>query len=948
MVIFLIMTVFTGMTVGSRNSGTRASKPTLTNAGINPNKGNISTIFTFNVTYKDADGDMPLYVLVIINNINYNMTLNGSNAKKGISCYYSTTLSAGNHSYYFYAMNAMREYATNPVNDTYYLLVKLSPGTNRTPQLYNPQYSPLRPMTNQTINFTVQYKDLDNDAPTNVSLFIKDSNSSIFANYGMILTGNSYSTGITCFRTLKLKAGSYDYYFLAKSKNDTVIIPPNGTYNLYVAFGSNNNPPVLTGGSVSPYYGTANKTWFNFAVYYMDYNLNPANISLVYINNIQYNMTGDLKNISYSGIYYYYQTQLPVGNHTYYFEFSNGEVNVTYPANSKFKGPLVTKPGKTPPYLTDGGVSPYTGKSYKTLFNYSVIYQDGNFGSAKIHYVCIDNWLYNMTENRGDSGSKGIYYSYSTYLSAGPHKFYFIFSDGRINITLPSIGTFIGPNVTGPDSNSNRPPSASIRITPLKGDTNTTFYFNGSGVDPEGKNLTYSWAFSDGINISGKKNIARKFNTSDNYSVTLTVKDIWGLTGIASAKFLVTRSNVPPPKNNPPVIRTNIKKTNNVKLNTTLYISALSSYDPDRDPLTFKWIIIDPYINFPIIFKVAAFNYTFGWLGNYSLQLTVSDGKTNTVDTFTFICSKSNIPPRNQKPVAKASVTVSGMTAKLSGAGSYDQDGKIVKYSWKIGSITYKGKYYNHTSKTYGYKTAILTVTDNGSLTDQDVIGFYIYNRSRPNESKIGNLDYNGTNIGGHVEITGDVLENALLSVVSSGFGFKVTLIESKENYLKFLIESESDVGRLIIIDIENNLIDLTDQKLVKLKMDNSDIKFTDFEKIIKASGDNPYYNIITVESKYQLLVYIPYFSEHTIEVEVESREETTPSDHFTFDVISWPLLLIVIVIIIITLLLVFQEIRKKKEKEFYYDFRVAEDKTNNGLHPKPEKKDEENWDDFI
>jgi PKD repeat protein len=524
-----------------------------------------------------------------------------------------------------------------------------------------------------------------------------------------------------------------------------------------------------------------------------------------------------------------------------------------------------------------------------------------------------------------------------------------MFSDGRVFIRYPTSGVLLGPYGMGPDSNSNRPPSASLLVSPLKAPVNTTFYFNGSGVDPEGKNLTYSWAFSDGYNVSGKKNIVRKFNTSGNYSVTLTVKDIWGLTGTASARFVVTGSNIPP-KNNPPVIITNLKSKNYVKLNSSVYISALRSYDPDGDKLSFQWIITNSGYNYSTIRKVAAFNYTFTLSGNFTFKLTVSDGKASTVAIYKFQCNGSGIPPRNQKPVAKPSVTVRGMIAYLSGAGSYDPDGKVVMYSWKVGSSSYKGKYHNHTFNSYGYKTATLTVKDDGGLTDSKIIGFYIYNRTRPNGTQMEGLDYNLTNIGSHIELAGSTIEDAILSVVNSGFDFQITLIESRKNYLKFLVESDSEAGRLVIIDIENDLIDLSNLDLVKLKIDDSTIDLTDFENIIQVTGEMPYYNIISDEGKYQLLVYFPHFSEHTLEIKVQDPGQGEQDGHIDMSVVVWPVILIVLVILIIIILIVFQEIKKKKEKEFFYDFRVAEDRTGNGIHTKGEKaaEEDEDWDDFL
>jgi len=78
--------------------------PTLSNGTIFPISSEPTATFTYIITYMDLDNDVPVYAKVIIDNIPYNMTkhdITDENYVDGCVYNYSTTLSSGNHTYYF-------------------------------------------------------------------------------------------------------------------------------------------------------------------------------------------------------------------------------------------------------------------------------------------------------------------------------------------------------------------------------------------------------------------------------------------------------------------------------------------------------------------------------------------------------------------------------------------------------------------------------------------------------------------------------------------------------------------------------------------------------------------------------------------------------------------------------------------------------------------------------
>ena len=96
---------------------------------------------------------------------------------------------------------------------------------------------------------------------------------------------------------------------------------------------------------------------------------------------------------------------------------------------------------------------------------------------------------------------------------------------------------------------SNNAPVANIAVSPSndqRDNTNTGVQFVASGTgssDPDDHALTYRWSLSNGITASGPT--AAFTLTAGNYTLDLTVTDIYGATGATNTQILV-RSNVAP------------------------------------------------------------------------------------------------------------------------------------------------------------------------------------------------------------------------------------------------------------------------------------------------------------------------------------------------------------------------------------------------------------------
>jgi hypothetical protein len=152
-------------------------------------------------------------------------------------------------------------------------------------------------------------------------------------------------------------------------------LPASGNYSGPTVESGINNPPELSDGKVEPTSGDT-KTNFEFSVVYTDIEDDEPTVRLVYISGNAYEMYSDDTTYSDGALFTYSRT-LPAGEHTYYFEFSDGENTTRLPESGTKSGPIVEEAPNTPPELSDGKVYPTVG-DITTKFTYQVTYTDAD------------------------------------------------------------------------------------------------------------------------------------------------------------------------------------------------------------------------------------------------------------------------------------------------------------------------------------------------------------------------------------------------------------------------------------------------------------------------------------------------------------------------------------------------------------------------------------------
>ena len=154
-------------------------------------------------------------------------------------------------------------------------------------------------------------------------------------------------------------------------------------------------------------------------------------------------------------------------------------------------------------------------------------------------------------------------------------------------------------------------------------------------------------------------------DAAGSYTAQLVVND--GTQNSAPATVIITAT---PAQNLPPVA--NAGPDQAVNVGQTVTLNGSGSTDPNLDPLTYAWSFVSrPAGSVAALSNVAAVQPTFvvDVAGNYTVQLIVNDGQTNSPPD-TVVVATGNLPPvANAGPDQAVNV---GQTVTLNGSGSTD------------------------------------------------------------------------------------------------------------------------------------------------------------------------------------------------------------------------------------------------------------------------------------
>ena len=190
----------------------------------------------------------------------------------------------------------------------------------------------------------------------------------------------------------------------------------------------------------------------------------------------------------------------------------------------------------------------------------------------------------------------------------------------------------VNPPIVTP---GNSPPTAAAN-GPYTGTVGVPVTFNGSGSDPDGQTLIFSWSFGDGATALGAS-AAHVYSTANTYTATLTVSD-----GQLSATSSTTAQIAAVVQtNHPPTAHANDPQAGETGIGVSF--DGSGSTDPDNDALSYAWTYGDGTSGAgqkPVHVYAAA--------GSFTVTLTVTDthgasGVATTSATITAAADRS--PP---------------------------------------------------------------------------------------------------------------------------------------------------------------------------------------------------------------------------------------------------------------------------------------------------------------
>ncbi|MBN2152159.1 MAG: PKD domain-containing protein, partial [Candidatus Lokiarchaeota archaeon] len=182
--------------------------PVLSGLSVSPPAGDQGTLFNFSVTYTDADNDVPTSISFVLDGVEYPMVQVDpldTMYTDGARFQYLTYLDPGTYSYKANCTDFLFTATTSTVSG---FVVGLT--NSFAPQLLSPAVSPAVGINTTSFNFTVVYKDADNNMPSFLNVTINSST------YQMVPSNPLDADAVdgkTYYYVRSLAWGTYTYRF---------------------------------------------------------------------------------------------------------------------------------------------------------------------------------------------------------------------------------------------------------------------------------------------------------------------------------------------------------------------------------------------------------------------------------------------------------------------------------------------------------------------------------------------------------------------------------------------------------------------------------------------------------------------------------------------------------------------------------------------------------------
>ncbi|UCC92644.1 MAG: PKD domain-containing protein [Thermoplasmata archaeon] len=488
---------------------TRNNLPELKDAIHSPSTGDTTTMFRFEVKYRDMDDVMPTTKNIVIDGTSHAMKTDSSGPwNNWVYFYYETSLNAGSDHKYHFEFADDRDTTRYPSEDAVpNWITGPSVGIpNDVPSLSQPSHSPNEGYRSTEYVFKVTYTDGENDAPLLPRIILDDRQNLMAADL------YNYDEGVEFTYTTKLGLGDHKYYFWFNDGTNDVRYPATGYLD---------GPTVLNQDPVAAVvYPTA------------DYVFEPGDsitFSAIYswdadMDTLRYEWTSDIDGLLSNDVIF--ETVLSAGKHLITLEVSDD-----FGGMDEIKFYVEVKEPYSHAYFESYTVDPdepVEGNEVRIVVNMV------NDGLVDVEEELLEFFVDDVvTGTRFVSIVTGEAHSEEfTFKVTGSHEIKFHIGMEELSFFLKVV--------------KNNDPYSNPGIGDNKGDpiekprADEKFKFYAGGGDTDGDPVTYYWDFGDGV-TSYEENPEHTYAEKGDYTVTLVVTDTHGATTTKSFAVEVTK-----------------------------------------------------------------------------------------------------------------------------------------------------------------------------------------------------------------------------------------------------------------------------------------------------------------------------------------------------------------------------------------------------------------------
>jgi hypothetical protein len=302
-------------------------QPELMDRSYAPSEGDPSTEFTFQITYRYRADKAPDTARIIIDGVAHDLpATTGSDWRNGVVYTYKTTLPSGQCKYHFeFSVDGKTVVFPQPDAD--------GPKVNFIPELTNAMVTPSAGDDDDEYVFSILYKDEDNDPPMTRYLVLDGEK------YSIPSAGNTFLSGVNYSVKKEIGIGTHSYHFEFTDRMSGARYPAEGEISGPVVVRANYAPtlyqPILSDKSGN------RDTVFKFSIGYQDIHGDEPTVREVVIDGTGHEMAPTGTDLV-KGVKFECSTKLPIGLHSYFYRFSDGEFDVRNPEdNGNLSGPNV-------------------------------------------------------------------------------------------------------------------------------------------------------------------------------------------------------------------------------------------------------------------------------------------------------------------------------------------------------------------------------------------------------------------------------------------------------------------------------------------------------------------------------------------------------------------------------------------------------------------------------